>query len=483
MYCNFFGFSETPFDVTPDPKFLYLSPGHREMLAALVYGIRYRRGFITIVGEVGTGKTTLLNTVLGQLDEKAKVAYIFNTDATFEQMLTMALLDLGLARSDETVSKVEAIQRLNDFAIRQLASGGNVILIVDEAQNLDGGSMENLRLLSNLETPKQKLIQIILSGQPELDIKLSRPELRQLAQRISLRRYIKPLSEKETYEYIQHRLSVANYTGPSLFSRRARRIIWEYSEGVPRKINILCDNALLVGYAIGGKTIEASVVEEAIRDLSWSPFSEAVERQAKTPTEEPPIQLKAKVSGPQFALAASLILVACVILVTWLLSGDSPLHLKSSGPTASQTATAVESPSQPDSPDQSAAVDHPVSHNPLPIAKEVTVTSAPQEEVESKPQTFDEQPHSDRAIADATMETENHKPDVIPEGAQSETEESQIRKEQMVVVKRGDSLSRIIIRAYGSYNGTTLSTVLQENPEIENPDLILVGQSIELPKE
>ena len=192
MYCNFFGFSETPFDVTPDPKFLYLSPGHREVLASLVYGIRYRRGFITIVGEVGTGKTTLLNTVLDQLDEKTKVAYIFNTDVTFEQMLTMALVDLGLARSNETLSKVEAIQRLNDFTIQQLASGGNVIFIVDEAQNLDGRSMENLRLLSNLETPKHKLIQIILSGQPELDAKLvAENVVAQLERRISHGRAMK----------------------------------------------------------------------------------------------------------------------------------------------------------------------------------------------------------------------------------------------------------------------------------------------------
>jgi general secretion pathway protein A len=466
--------------VTPDPKFLYLSPGHREVLASLVYGIRYRRGFITIVGEVGTGKTTLLNTVLDQLDEKTKVAYIFNTDVTFEQMLTMALVDLGLARSNETLSKVEAIQRLNDFTIQQLASGGNVIFIVDEAQNLDGRSMENLRLLSNLETPKHKLIQIILSGQPELDIKLSRPELRQLAQRISLRRYINPLSEKETYEYIQHRLSVADYSGPSLFSRRARRMIWEYSEGVPRKINILCDNALLVGYALGGKKIEASIVEETIRDLSWSPFSGAVEKQAKSSKEERLPQSKERTYRPRLVLAASLVFLACVILVTWLLSGDSPLHVKSNGPLAGHDTAAATAPSQPDSSDQSAAVDDPVLHNPVATAKEVTVASAPQEELEPKPQTSDEQPHGDRATADGTTATENQEPAVIPEGAQSKTEESQIIKEQMVVVKTGDSLYRIITSAYGEYDRAKLDILLQQNPEIENPDLIMVGQVIKL---
>lgn len=269
MYCNFYGFSEKPFDVTPDPKFLYLTPGHREMLAALTYGIRERRGFITIVGEVGTGKTTLLNVVLDRLYESTKVACIFNADGTFLEIdLAMALIDFGLANSNETSSKIQAIHRLNDFAIQQLTTGGNVVLIVDEAQNLDRRSMEGLRLLSNLETRKHKLIQIVLSGQPELDAKLNRPELRNLAQRISLRRYITTLSEKETYDYIHHRLGVANYSGSTLFSPRARKMIWEYSRGVPRKINILCDNVLLLGYALRKKTIRASVVAEAIRDLS-----------------------------------------------------------------------------------------------------------------------------------------------------------------------------------------------------------------------
>ena len=183
--------------------------------------------------------------MLDRLDENTKVAYIFNTDVTFEHMLIMTLVEFGVARPEENLSKVEMLSRLNDFAIRQLARGVNVVMIVDEAQNLDDSSLESLRLLSNLETRKHKLVQIILSGQPELDIKLSRPELRQLAQRISLKRYITPLGEKETFEYIRHRLAIAGYKGQSLFSQKARQLIWEYSGGVPRKINILCDNALL----------------------------------------------------------------------------------------------------------------------------------------------------------------------------------------------------------------------------------------------
>ena len=268
MYCNHFGFSEKPFNVTPDPKFLYQSPSHREILASIIYGIRERRGFMAIIGEVGTGKTTILNAVLERIHQEAEVAFIFNTDMTFKQILVMALMDLGLAKSAKSVTKVDAVYRLNQFAIDQMSKGGNVVLIVDEAQNLSQRSLENLRLLSNLETPKHKLLQIVLSGQPELDLKLKEPGLRQLSQRISLKRYARPLDEEQTYQYIEHRLSVADYNGPPLFDATTLKLIWEYSKGIPRKINILCDNAFLIGYALGKQKIEKSIILEVIRDLA-----------------------------------------------------------------------------------------------------------------------------------------------------------------------------------------------------------------------
>jgi type II secretory pathway predicted ATPase ExeA len=272
MYCGHFGFSEKPFDMTPDPKYLYLNQNNKEVFAALKYGIRDRRGFISIIGEVGTGKTTLLNAALDQLDENTKAAYIFNTSVTFDKILATTLFELGLKESDETLSKSHAIDRLNNFAIEQLIAGGNVALIIDEAQNLDMKSLENLRLLSNLETRKHKLIQIVIAGQPELDATLQRQELRQLAQRINLNRYVIPLSEKETNDYVRHRLAVADYEGSHLFDRRAQKLIWEYSHGIPRKINILCDNALLTGYGVKKKRITTSLMEEAIKDLTRLPF-------------------------------------------------------------------------------------------------------------------------------------------------------------------------------------------------------------------
>ncbi len=282
MYSDFFGFSVKPFELTPDPRFLYLNEGLRETLATLVYGIRERRGFIIIIGEPGTGKTTLLNAAADQFDEKIKVAFILNPSLAFDDMLHMALVGFNLAEAEEDLTKRKAIQRLNDFALKQNENNGNVALIIDEAQHLNRNSLENLRLLSNLQTRKHKLIQIVLAGQPELDNTLQKPELRQLVQRIGLRRRTNPLSEKEAYEYIQHRLKIARYDGPQLFGNRAKKLIWSYSQGIPRIINILCDNSLLAGYALERKRIDSAIVEEAIQDLSGGSFSEAFENSVDT---------------------------------------------------------------------------------------------------------------------------------------------------------------------------------------------------------
>jgi general secretion pathway protein A len=271
MYCSYYGFSEEPFDITPDPNFLYMSPGHEEVLTSIIYGIQSRRGIMAIIGEVGTGKTTLLNTALEWLSEKTKVAYVINFDVDFNNLLNMAIVNLGMVTADQTLTKIDALQRLKEFALRQLSANGNVALIVDEAQNLNQKAMENLRLLSNLETPKHKLVQIVLSGQPELEAKLARPELRQLTERISIRRHIDPLKKNETYAYIKHRMEVAQYKGPMLFSPEAQQLIWKISQGVPRKINILCDNALLIGFRVRHRKIEPALIQKAVNDLRWQP--------------------------------------------------------------------------------------------------------------------------------------------------------------------------------------------------------------------
>ena len=207
MYTEFYGFSEKPFNITPDPRFLYQTADHREALASMIYGIRERKGFIAITGEVGTGKTTLIYTLLKDLKEGVKTVFIFHTNITFVQLLMNILSELEIPTPDE--KETTLLRGLYDYLIQGLSRNENVTIIIDEAQNLSKEVMEGLRMLSNLETTTSKLLQIILVGQPELDVKLDSPELRQLRQRIEIKRQLRPLSRQECQEYIDHRLKIS----------------------------------------------------------------------------------------------------------------------------------------------------------------------------------------------------------------------------------------------------------------------------------
>jgi general secretion pathway protein A len=270
MYERHYGLSEKPFEIAPDPKFLFLNSNYRELLASLIYGVTERKGLIALVGEVGTGKTLMLNALKERLNASVKVATIVNPDLTFRQMLNMILAELDLSRSSKTISVENGLQRLQHFAKEQFESSGNVVVILDEAQNLRSKTMESMRMLSNIETASAKLIQLIFSGQPELDQKLKKPEWRQLVQRISIKRRSTQLAYAECREYIRHRLAVAGSNGSSPFSDNAQKAIFEWSEGIPRKINILCDNALLIGYGLRRDAIGREIVEEAVSDLDWA---------------------------------------------------------------------------------------------------------------------------------------------------------------------------------------------------------------------
>ena len=331
MYNRFFGFSENPFRVTPDPVFLYLNPGLREMLAALISGISDRRGLMTIVGDSGTGKTTLLNAMLDRFDEKIKVARISNTNISFEEMLTMALTDLGLADPLKRLSATEAWRRLYEFAARQQARRGNVVFLVDEAQNLDGLCIKNLQRLFKADASQHKLIQVVLFGLPEGGGKLNWPALGWLGGQASMRWHIGPLNKQDTFAYIQHRLEVAGYKGPALFTRKALGLIWNDSQGVPRMINTLCETALLIGYTQGERRIRASTVKRAIKYTSWRPYSRNSSGHARMAMEQRPLRPAGKISHARFALAASLMFGACLTLVAGLLVANSRLKLKSNG--------------------------------------------------------------------------------------------------------------------------------------------------------
>ena len=258
----FFGLLQKPFNPTPDPRFLYPSPGHREGLAHLLYGVQEHKGFILLTGEVGTGKTTLLRALLSRLDSHTASAFVFDTTLPFEGLLEYILEDFGVAKVGE--SHVQRLIALNNFLTERRRAGQNTVLVLDEAQNLDLRALEQIRLLSNFETDTDKLLQILLVGQPELLDKLNRPELRQLKQRISLRCHILPLTPAETREYIRTRLRIAGARDLGLFSDPAIMRIAEYSGGIPRLINTVCDHCLVIGYADQIRRIDGKVVEEAI---------------------------------------------------------------------------------------------------------------------------------------------------------------------------------------------------------------------------
>jgi general secretion pathway protein A len=265
MYCDFYQLRERPFNVTADPKFLYLNARYREALASLHYGITQRKGFVTLIGEAGTGKTTLLKKLLDDLDRTTRTVFVFNTNVTFDEILEYIFGEFDLPVHNG--KRLYMLQRLNAFLLEELGKGRNVALLIDEAQDLEYSVLEDLRLLSNLETAKEKILQIVLSGQPELAQKLGNPSLRQLRQRIAVSCRLMPLSREELSEYIQARLTAAGAADPKLFTRDAEERVFEISGGIPRLVNIVCDNALVIGYALGKKRIGGDVVGEAAADL------------------------------------------------------------------------------------------------------------------------------------------------------------------------------------------------------------------------
>jgi general secretion pathway protein A len=275
MYESFYGLEENPFNVTPNPEFIYLGEHHREALAQLLYGVREKKGFIVITGEVGTGKTTLVHYLLEKMDGNGhtRTAFLFNPRLTVNDFIQYILKDLGVRVQGKT--KGEYLHNLHRYLLNAYSKDERVVLIVDEAHSLDPELLEEIRLLSNLETSKSKLIQIVLIGQPELDRTLSRPEFRQLRQRINLRYYLPPLSEKETREYIEKRLRIAG-AKESPFTDKAIKEIYRRSGGIPRLINILCDNALLNGFALDQKKVDERSVKEVAKDLKLEKKSRRV---------------------------------------------------------------------------------------------------------------------------------------------------------------------------------------------------------------
>jgi len=417
MYNGYFRFLESPFSVTPDPRFFYTNPVYLEAYATLRYGIEAKKGFVVVTGEVGTGKTTLLRKLLHSFETTVRSVFIFNTHLSFSELLQVALRDLGLASSKDT-SKVTMLQELNDYLIKQLKQGHTVAALIDEAQNLSVEALEDLRLLSNLETDREKLLQIVLVGQPELEARLDQPGLRQLKQRVAVQCRLDPLKDEEVGPYIDFRLRVAGYEGKGLFHRDAVQQIACYSKGIPRLMNIICDNALVTAYAESKKIVSADMIKEVARDLRIGsevqvPKAEATpavlvsrtERQTpirEVSTEVPQHKLRHLVDAGVGTLLAILFFVAVVSVID---------------------------------------------------------------------------PQSLLNIAGRSLEVV--KQESVPKKANAEVEFK--RKDQRVVIQYGATIYKIAIDAYGANTDLGMDLIKELNPQIEDLNWVFAGQDLLLP--
>lgn len=265
MYLKHYGFRRFPFNNTPDTSFFFKSPRHNEALAALLYTVQAKKGFAVLTGEVGAGKTTVARALFRSLDPDTVTAVITNTHLTSMQLLQMLASEFGIETTD--LGRVELLRRIESFLISAGKEGRDVVILIDEAQNLSTQALEEVRMLSNIESEDEKLVQVILQGQPELNEKIDRPELRQFRQRIAVRNHLGAMSREETMDYIAYRLNVAGPENEAKFAGSALKAIHQYSRGIPRVVNTVCDMSLLLGFVRGTKKVTAAIVADVIRDL------------------------------------------------------------------------------------------------------------------------------------------------------------------------------------------------------------------------
>jgi type II secretory pathway predicted ATPase ExeA len=285
MYLNFYGLREQPFGVTPDPRYLYLSAAHREAFASLYYGIEANRGFLGLIAKPGMGKTTILFHLLEKFRSTARTAFLFQTQCNSREFMRYLLAELGY--EGESQDFVRLHEEFNRRLLQEARAGNRLIVVIDEAQNLDASVLETVRLLSDFETPRAKLMHIILAGQPELADKLASPGLAQLRQRISILHGLEPLPSWEIKAYIEHRMKIAGYEGEPVFTADAYEAIADFTEGIPRNVNNFCFNALSLGYATQQKLIDLNTVKEVISDLDISKLTTAGTRARETEQPEP----------------------------------------------------------------------------------------------------------------------------------------------------------------------------------------------------
>ncbi len=503
MYLNYYGFKREPFQVTPDPDFLFFSPSHKEALGAIIYGIENRRGFIEIVGEVGVGKTTILRSYLQRADRKRlKVLYLFNANISFEDLLRAIFREMGIERRADAATS-DMINELHKVLIEEYKQGHNVVLAIDEAQNMPVDTLENLRMLSNLETSTEKLIQILLIGQPELDRKLDLNELRQFKQRIAVRSRIQPLTPKESMDYILHRLTRVSTSRGEVFTSRALKLIVEHAGGIPRVINTLCSNALVTGFGYQQKPITHTTVKEVIADLQQKKMRPMI--------------------GFRAALAV-LALIAAVFLGISLYGGKVTSKVKAfrmpqiatsqtttnlhreaptpgerapaSGETAAPGEAEPAAVENPPSPSQTAQVNEDnneeMSRDPRTARKDVAPVPQPpssslpageEPPMIQVPTGMHPEPDAGtsatEAIAGRGLHESAQDGDSSPSGSVSagETDSGVVTK----IVKKGDTLNKLMMEVYGFNDRRLIESIRQANPHIQDVNKIWAGDTVRFP--
>ena len=505
MYLEYFGFREKPFNVTPDPRFFYNNPVYQETYAGLLYGIRERKGFISLIGEVGTGKTTLLRKLMSELREPVHFVYVCYTTLTFEELLSFICADLGLVLGEK--SHLQRIQALNDFLLEVSKQGGTGVLLVDEAQNLGDDVLENLRLLSNLETASEKLLQIVLVGQPELERKLAQPKLRQLKQRIAIQGRLGRLKEREVSPFISSRITAVGYEGDALFTPEAVQRIATYSKGTPRLINVICDNALLVAYSLNQRVVPTEVIEEVARDLQLkqdvhsgrlggtgsrheeenvavdeTPASRTTFRAVATSTEIlSPQRTRFPASG-QPGRRLSRVIGGAVLALALLGGAGAAIFPGHSSLGLSDLATKIGewlgSASEPASGRGEEQGVKPFS--PLPSArKEERSAREEQEKWQAALPPF-AQPESKEKAKPSPPEEKNS----IPTQGQSgpvPTESVRSWKDHPLLIESKMTVFDLVLKNYGGYNILAVDLIRESNPHLKNLEKIVVGEKIWLP--
>jgi general secretion pathway protein A len=469
MYAQFYGLRESPFALTPDPRYLFLSEAHKEALASAVYGVQERKGFVLILGEVGTGKTTLIRHLLGRYGPNIRSVFVFNPAVSFIELLQLILRDLELPCP--SVRRVEMIDTLNEYLLKEAAAGRYVVVIIDEAQHLSPTVLEEVRMLSNLETARGKLIQILLVGQPELGDKLARPELRQLRQRISLVAELQPLSFEDTVEYVRHRLEVAGLSGPGMFTRRALKIVHRASGGIPRLVNVLCDKALVLGYASGDKRIKGRLVKEVLKD--WRPFqrtgASAARARSRAASRRRPVRRRfGKVAA---AVAVGVVGAALLIMLAGQRDGDWLGRIRHGLRPTRASGTVVQPANAPVSEPASSEAAAGQTTHPGPATAAVSAlppwTGRPAMAPGPVEAAVPDLPAASRADAARPRPSETADPPAAPP--------------REVVVAPGDVFSGLVSRKYGRADLTLLDFVKAANPEVTSVDVLLVGQRIKMP--